>query len=92
MVSFNYAFASLVIISDLILYVPRLNGTEVDGQQLVAKPAPIYPPDVLKVLWSQPEGRKHLKTTFNSMLLKVGGSTVGLTELVDKFYADVQET
>ncbi|XP_004247930.1 probable GPI-anchored adhesin-like protein PGA55 isoform X1 [Solanum lycopersicum] len=73
--------------------INRLNGTEVDGQQLVAKPAPIYPPDVLKVLWSQPEGRKHLKTTFNSMLLKVGGgSTVGLTELVDKFYADVQET
>ncbi|KAK4732587.1 hypothetical protein R3W88_025575 [Solanum pinnatisectum] len=73
--------------------INRLNGIEVDGQQLVAKPAPIYPPDVLKVLWSQPEGRKHLKTTFNSMLLKVGGgSIVGLTELVDKFYADVQET
>ncbi|KAL3329098.1 hypothetical protein AABB24_036281 [Solanum stoloniferum] len=73
--------------------INRLNGIEVDGQQLVAKPAPIYPPDVLKVLWSQPEGRKHLKTTFNSMLQKVGGgSTVGLTELVDKFYADVQET
>ncbi|KAL3359819.1 hypothetical protein AABB24_016352, partial [Solanum stoloniferum] len=72
--------------------INRLNGIEVDGQQLVAKPAPIYPPDVLKVLWSQPEGRKHLKTTFNGLLQKVGGSTVGLTELVDKFYADVQET
>lgn len=73
--------------------INRLNGIEVDGQQLVAKPAPIYPPDVLKVLWSQPEGRKHLKTTFNSLLQKVGGgSTVGLTEVVDKFYADVQET
>ncbi|MCD7468226.1 hypothetical protein HAX54_006213 [Datura stramonium] len=72
----------------------RLNGIEVDGQQLVAKPAPVYPPNVLNVLWNQPEGRKHLKTTFNSMLLKVGGDgagTVGLTELVDRFYADVQE-
>lgn len=72
--------------------MPRLNGIEVDGQQLVAKPAPVYPPDVLKVLWSQREGRKHLKTTFNSMLLKVGGSKAGLTELVGKFCAGEQET
>ncbi|XP_055813727.1 uncharacterized protein LOC129883155 isoform X2 [Solanum dulcamara] len=72
--------------------INRLNGIVVDGQQLVAKPAPVYPPDVLKVLWSQREGRKHLKTTFNSMLLKVGGSKDDLTELVGKFYSGVQET
>ncbi|CAN4091099.1 unnamed protein product [Withania somnifera] len=72
--------------------INRLNGFEVGGQQLVAKPAPVYPPHVLDVLWSQQEGRKHLKTVFNSMLLKVGGGTVRLTELVDSFYADVQET
>ncbi|XP_060181117.1 uncharacterized protein LOC132610769 isoform X1 [Lycium barbarum] len=69
----------------------RLNGVEVDGQQLVAKPAPVYPPDVLNVLWSQPEGRKHLKTAFNSMLLKLGEDNTSLAILVDNFYADVQE-
>ncbi|KAK4356997.1 hypothetical protein RND71_022607 [Anisodus tanguticus] len=67
----------------------RLNGMEVEGQQLVAKPASVYPPDVLNVLWSQPEGRKHLKTAFNSMLLNLGEDDTALTELVDNFYADV---
>ncbi|KAF3618491.1 putative kinesin-like protein KIF11-like [Capsicum annuum] len=81
------AFASLMLFSDLILYVPSLNGYEEDGQQLVAKPAPVYSSHVLSVLWSQPEGRKHLKTAFNSMLQKVGGDTDVLAELVDNFYA-----
>ncbi|XP_009767575.1 probable GPI-anchored adhesin-like protein PGA55 isoform X1 [Nicotiana sylvestris] len=72
----------------------RLNGVEVDGCQLVAKPAPVYSPNVLNVLWSQPEGRRHLKTTFNDMLLKFGGKGVGavaMTEVVDNFYTDAQE-
>lgn len=76
-----------MLFSDLILYVPSLNGYEEDGQQLVAKPAPVYSSHVLSVLWSQPEGRKHLKTAFNSMLQKVGGDTDVLAELVDNFYA-----
>lgn len=76
------------------MVVPRLNGVEVDGCQLVAKPAPVYSPNVLNVLWSQPEGRRHLKTTFNDMLLKFGGKGVGavaMTEVVDNFYTDAQE-
>nr|XP_016444637.1 PREDICTED: uncharacterized protein LOC107769893 [Nicotiana tabacum] len=72
----------------------RLNGVQVDGCQLVAKPAPVYSPNVLSVLWSQSEGRRHLKTTFNDMLLKLGGrgeGAVAMTEVVEKFYTDAQE-
>ncbi|KAM3356606.1 putative protein isoform X1 [Capsicum galapagoense] len=80
----HYKFAEWPRMLEII---NSLNGYEEDGQQLVAKPAPVYSSHVLSVLWSQPEGRKHLKTAFNSMLQKVGGDTDVLAELVNNFYA-----
>ncbi|KAJ4824378.1 hypothetical protein Tsubulata_034887 [Turnera subulata] len=45
-----------------------LNGLQVEGRQWVAKPAPVFPPTILRVLWNHPEGRKHVKAVIRSLL------------------------
>ncbi|KAK3016859.1 hypothetical protein RJ639_005980, partial [Escallonia herrerae] len=69
----------------------RLNGVVVDGNQLLAQPAPVFPPDVLQVLWNQTHGRMHVKAKVQSLLQQLDENAVqkaGLTELVAEFYGD----
>ncbi|KAK2973878.1 hypothetical protein RJ640_013932 [Escallonia rubra] len=69
----------------------RLNGVVVDGNQLLAQPAPVFPPDVLQVLWNQTHGRMHVKAKVQSLLQQLEENAVqkaGLTELVAEFYGD----
>ncbi|KAL2242619.1 UNVERIFIED_CONTAM: hypothetical protein Sindi_0379900 [Sesamum indicum] len=59
----------------------RLNGIEVGGRRLRAEPAPVFPPDILSVLWDQPEERKRVKATLQDLFNKLGGSALDLSEL-----------
>jgi hypothetical protein len=67
-----------------------LNGKVVDGHQWVAQPAPVFPPEVLQVLWSQPDGRKHVIAAIHSLLRNLGGpiDMVELTDLTARYYGD----
>ncbi|KAF5752400.1 hypothetical protein HS088_TW01G00309 [Tripterygium wilfordii] len=50
----------------------RLNGLVVDGRRWVAVPAPVFPPAILNVLWSDPDGKRHVKATVDSLMRKLG--------------------
>ncbi|XP_019180072.1 PREDICTED: uncharacterized protein LOC109175289 [Ipomoea nil] len=72
----------------------RLNGSQIDGQRLVAQPAPVYPPDVLLALWSQPEGRRHLRSSVHNLLIKLrenDPSEAETAELVNSLFEDTVE-
>lgn len=45
-----------------------LNGLEVDGKQWVAQPAPVFPPEVLKLLLTRPEERNHVISVLSRLL------------------------
>ena len=40
---------------------------EVDGHQLLARPAPVFPPKILQALWSQPNERRHILAVMTAM-------------------------
>ncbi|XP_030923977.1 uncharacterized protein LOC115950854 isoform X1 [Quercus lobata] len=44
-----------------------LNGMEVDGHRLLARPAPVFPPKILQALWSQPNERRHILAVMTAM-------------------------
>ncbi|KAL0433259.1 UNVERIFIED_CONTAM: hypothetical protein Slati_2660200 [Sesamum latifolium] len=67
--------------SNMLKILNRLNGFEVEGRRLRAEPAPVFPPDVLLVLWDQPEERKRLKATLQDLLHKLGGNALDLSEV-----------
>ncbi|XP_031098903.1 uncharacterized protein LOC116002860 isoform X2 [Ipomoea triloba] len=72
----------------------RLNGSQIDGQRIVAQPAPVYPPDVLLALWSQPEGRQHLRSSVHNLLIKLrenDPSEAGTKVLVNSLLEDTVE-
>nr|GMD77272.1 GPI-anchored adhesin-like protein precursor [Ipomoea batatas] len=72
----------------------RLNGSQIDGQRVVAQPAPVYPPDVLLALWSQPEGRRHLRSSVHNLLIKLrenDPSEAGTAVLVNSLLEDTVE-
>ncbi|KAF3456753.1 hypothetical protein FNV43_RR01407 [Rhamnella rubrinervis] len=45
-----------------------LNGLKVDGKKWIAQPAPVFPPEMLKLLWTQPEERKHVISVLRRLL------------------------
>lgn len=58
---------------------------------MVAKPAPVYPPKILCALWSQPDGRRHVKAVLCGLLQKFGESSINKVALADiaaKYYGD----
>lgn len=68
-----------------------LNGRKEDGKQWVVQPAPVFPPEILRVLWSQPDEKRRLKDIMCSYLHELGEkplSTAGLTDLVATFCSD----
>ncbi|KAH7522072.1 hypothetical protein FEM48_Zijuj07G0098900 [Ziziphus jujuba var. spinosa] len=41
---------------------------ELDIKQWIAQPAPVYPPEVLELLWTQPTERKHVIFVLHRLL------------------------
>ncbi|KAL6954949.1 hypothetical protein U1Q18_044391 [Sarracenia purpurea var. burkii] len=67
-----------------------LNGLKVCGSQWIAQPAPVFPPEVLHVLWKDPDGRRHLKSQIQSLLQKLEEPTapkVGLASMTNEYYS-----
>ncbi|KAI8002510.1 hypothetical protein LOK49_LG08G00692 [Camellia lanceoleosa] len=48
---------------NMLKILNRLNGLKVDDCQIIAQPALVFPPEVLRVLWSHPDERQRLETT-----------------------------
>lgn len=68
-----------------------LNGKVVDDSQWVVQPATVYPPEILRALWSQPDGRKHVKAIIHNLLQKIAESHTDMGRLTDvaaKYYGD----
>ncbi|KAG5554289.1 hypothetical protein RHGRI_011974 [Rhododendron griersonianum] len=57
----NFAYVSIF----------RLNGLHVYNSQWIAQPAPVFPPEVLHVLWNHPDERRNLKTQIHRSLQKL---------------------
>ncbi|KAJ7979838.1 RNA-binding (RRM/RBD/RNP motifs) family protein [Quillaja saponaria] len=53
---------------NMLTILNRLNGLKVDGNQLVAQPAPVFPPEILRVLWTRPDERRNLISIRNSIV------------------------
>nr|XP_027116596.1 uncharacterized protein LOC113734306 isoform X1 [Coffea arabica] len=73
---------------NMLKILNRLNAVAIGGQTLLAQPASVFPPDILQILWSHPEERKHVKTLVQKLLQELGENVVhkvGLTDLAD-FY------
>ncbi|XP_059650858.1 uncharacterized protein LOC132296876 [Cornus florida] len=76
---------------NMVKILNRLNGSRIDGQQLLARPATVVPPEILCMLWNQPGARRHVKAMVNSLVEKLGENAVhkaGLTDLAARFYGD----
>lgn len=72
------------------MYILSLNGRIVDESQWIAVPATVYPPAILRTLWSQPDGREHLQSTIHNLLQKIGKSHTdveGLSDVVANYYS-----
>lgn len=69
------------------LSMSRLNGMEVDGHRWTAQPAPIFPPEVLQVLWSKPDERIHVKSVLRRLLQNIE-LPVEISNLATKYYGD----
>ncbi|GAV79397.1 RRM_6 domain-containing protein [Cephalotus follicularis] len=66
-----------------------LNGLQLEDGQLLAQPAPVFPPEILKALWSKPDERRHVK----AVILKLAKNTdledtTELLDLVSKYYSN----
>ncbi|KAM5553201.1 hypothetical protein ABKV19_025429 [Rosa sericea] len=72
---------------NILSILNRLNGMEVDGDRLIAQPAPIFPPPILQVLWSKPDERIHVKSVFHR-LLQNSELPVELSNLATKYHGD----
>ncbi|KAF5193023.1 RNA-binding (RRM/RBD/RNP motifs) family protein [Thalictrum thalictroides] len=60
----HYNVAEWPVIVDIL---NSLNGQVVDEHQLIAQPASVIPVEILKHLWSQPDGRRHLSTLIQKL-------------------------
>lgn len=64
-----------------------------EGRQLQAEPAPVFPPGVLSTLWQHPEERKRLKVTAHVVLHKLVENTLGASDLAfleDDFFSYIR--
>lgn len=70
----------------------RLNGQQVMGHQLLAEPAPVFPPNVLRELYSRPDKRQRLKAIMLKVLEKLDNSAVHkvrlTTKIAEKLYGE----
>ncbi|EOY06089.1 Uncharacterized protein TCM_020923 [Theobroma cacao] len=63
----------------------------VNKNRWLVQPAPIFPPAILRALWSQPEERRHVKSVMCNLLRKLEKPihTTELSQLTDlaaKYY------
>ncbi|CAL5413605.1 unnamed protein product [Camellia sinensis] len=70
---------------NMLKILNELNGLQMDGSQWIAQPAPVFPADVLHVLWSHPDERRRLKTQIHRLSQKLYPE-VGLTSLTNEYY------
>ncbi|CAL5416491.1 unnamed protein product [Camellia sinensis] len=70
---------------NMLKILNELNGLQMDGSQWIAQPAPVFPADVLHVLWSHPDERRRLKTQIHRLSQKLYPE-VGLTSMTNEYY------
>lgn len=77
----------------ILLSYASLNGMVVDDHRWVAQPAPVFPPEVLQVLWSQPDERKHVIAAIRSLLLNLGGpiDMIEVNDLTARYYGGLTD-
>ncbi|KAI8560864.1 hypothetical protein RHMOL_Rhmol04G0288800 [Rhododendron molle] len=72
-----------------------LNGLQVYNSQWIAQPAPVFPPEVLHVLWNHPDERRNLKTQIHRSLQKLveypTAHQVGLASMANEYYGTACE-
>ncbi|GKU85730.1 hypothetical protein SLEP1_g355 [Rubroshorea leprosula] len=73
---------------NMLKIVNSLNGIEVDGNKWLVQPAPVFPPPVLHVLWSQQEGRTYAKSAIHGLFRKIQKpiDTSDYTDLAAYYY------
>ncbi|KAM1172147.1 hypothetical protein ACFXTH_022410 [Malus domestica] len=64
-----------------------LNGLRFEGHQLIAQPAPVFPPEVLQALWSQPDERIQVQSVLRR-LIRDAELNVEITNIATKVYFD----
>lgn len=76
-------------VSDIVRLslVSSLNGLRFEGHQLIAQPAPVFPPEVLQALWSQPDERIHVQSVLRR-LIRDAELNVEITNVATKVYFD----
>jgi hypothetical protein len=76
---------------NMLNIVNSLNGMEIGPERLLAAPAPIYPPEILRALWNHPEEKRHVKAVVRGLIQKFGESSMNMVSLAntaDKLYQD----
>lgn len=48
-----------------------MNGREVDGMKWLARPAPVIPPEILKVLWEDPQEKRYVKGLIQNLVREI---------------------
>ncbi|KAA3480863.1 Polyadenylate-binding 1-A [Gossypium australe] len=65
---------------NMLNIVNNLNGIEVDENRWLAQPAPIFPVEILRALWSRPEERRHVNCVIYRLLRELE-EPISATEL-----------
>ncbi|PQQ17244.1 uncharacterized protein Pyn_34166 [Prunus yedoensis var. nudiflora] len=74
---------------NMLTILNSLNGMEVDGNRWLAHPAPVFPPEVLQVLWSRPDERIHVISVLRRLLQNTELISPEITFLANKYYKDI---
>ncbi|KAL6292258.1 hypothetical protein ACE6H2_000400 [Prunus campanulata] len=74
---------------NMLTILNSLNGMEVDGNRWLACPAPVFPPEVLQVLWSRPDERIHVISVLRRLLQNTELISPEITFLANKYYKDI---
>ncbi|PPR91492.1 hypothetical protein GOBAR_AA29192 [Gossypium barbadense] len=65
---------------NMLNIVNNLNGIEVDENRWLAQPAPVFPVEILRALWSRPEERRHVNCMIYRLLRELE-EPISATEL-----------
>ncbi|XP_016647919.1 PREDICTED: uncharacterized protein LOC103324204 isoform X1 [Prunus mume] len=74
---------------NMLTILNSLNGMEVDGNRWLAQPAPVFPHEVLQVLWSRPDERIHVISVLRRLLQNTELISPEITFLANKYYKDI---
>ncbi|KHG20883.1 Polyadenylate-binding 1-A [Gossypium arboreum] len=65
---------------NMLNIVNNLNGIEADENRWLAQPAPVFPVEILRALWSRPEERRHVNCVIYRLLRELE-EPISATEL-----------